>query len=160
MSGERAEVPPGAFRHQHGDPRTLRERIDAQIRERIEEALEMAALEVMVEQRRREGRPAPEEGSGRDRDEFRAVTASLLAYLDQALGAAASSDDSPPPSHGSSGSSADTGQRDAMLASQVVLAKRMPDYWQVFEVHRTAFAEQRVGAASRTPGWLRRLFSR
>ena len=39
---------PGAFGHQHGDPRNLAERIEAQLRERIEEAMEMAALELMV----------------------------------------------------------------------------------------------------------------
>ncbi len=149
-----ANVPPGAFRHQHGDPRTLRERIDAQIRERIEEALEMAALEVMVEQRRREGRPAPEEGSARDRDEFQAVTASLLAHLDQALAGPASADELPQTAH-----TPGADRRDAMLTSQVLFAKRMPDYWQLFEVHRAAFAEQRLGAPSRKPGWLRRLFT-
>ena len=41
----------GAFPHQHGDARGLLERIEAQLRERIEEAVEMAAIKIMVDRR-------------------------------------------------------------------------------------------------------------
>ena len=53
----------GAFPHQHGDTRGLLERIEAQLRERIEEAIEMAALKLMVDTRAQTGRPAPESTS-------------------------------------------------------------------------------------------------
>ena len=57
----------GAFPHQHGDARGLIERIEAQLRDRIEEAIEMAALKLMVDTRAQTGRPAPESTSAADR---------------------------------------------------------------------------------------------
>ena len=54
---------PGAFPHQHHDPRGLVERIEAQLRERIAEAVEMAGLTLMVDLRQRQGRPARHEDS-------------------------------------------------------------------------------------------------
>ena len=50
----------GPFPHQHGDPRGLQERIDGQLQERIEEAVEMAGLELLVALRKKQRRPAPE----------------------------------------------------------------------------------------------------
>lgn len=147
---------PGAFRHQHGDPRSLCERIEAQIRERIDEAVEMAGLELLVELRRRDHRPAPEEGNARDREEFRAMAESLLAHLDQALRASLSEDER---QGFERARAADADARGRMLSGQVFLAKRLPDYWQRFEVHRAAFAERGLGATGQGPGWLKRLFA-
>jgi hypothetical protein len=48
------------LRHGADDPRGLRERIEAQLTERIDEAVEMAALHLLVELRKRHDRPAPE----------------------------------------------------------------------------------------------------
>src|SRR5262249_240519 len=54
LLGTMTEAPlGGAFPHQHRDPRGLHERIEAQIRERIEEALEMAGLKLLVDLRAR-----------------------------------------------------------------------------------------------------------
>src|SRR5947209_2429307 len=47
------------LRHGTNDPRGLLERIEAQLGERIEEAVEMTALELLVELRKRHQRPAP-----------------------------------------------------------------------------------------------------
>ena len=69
----------GAFPHQHGDARGLMERIQAQLRDRIEEAVEMAALKLMVDLRAAAGRPAPESTSAADRSEFEAGSRALLA---------------------------------------------------------------------------------
>ena len=76
----------GAFGHQHGDPRGLIERIHAQLRERIQEAVEMAGLELMVELRRRHGRPAPDTTSAADRREFEDSARALLEHLRAAFG--------------------------------------------------------------------------
>ncbi|MDP2627525.1 MAG: hypothetical protein Q8Q58_11540, partial [Candidatus Rokubacteria bacterium] len=75
----------GPFPHQHGDPRGLRERIDGQLQERIEEAVEMAGLELLVALRKKQRRPAPEEHSAADRQEFEALAADLLAALREVL---------------------------------------------------------------------------
>lgn len=144
----------GAFRHQHGEPQTLIERIEAQIRERIEEAVEMAGLEVLVELRRRENRPPPEEDSARDREEFLAMAESLLTFLDDAFRA------DQPEALAPTTSAADAADavRARRLTGQVALARRLPDYWQRFEAYRVAFASRRLGAATQSRGWLRRLF--
>ena len=145
----------GAFPHQHGDPQSLRERIDAQLRERIGEAVEMAALEMLVEGRKREQRALPAEDNARDRAEFHAIAEEVLEYLDRAFRVAVAPADlealeaavlaAPSEVHA---------QR---LAGQVLLAKRLPDYWQRFEAHRAELATARLGSAQ-SAGWLKRLF--
>jgi len=146
----------GAFRHQHGDPQSLRERIDAHLRERIEEAVEMAALELMVEGRRRQQRPLPEENSARDRAEFHATAEEFLEHLDRTFRGALAPGDLDAfdaASRGAPGNAA----HEQRLAGQVLLAKRLPDYWQRFEALRAELATARLDAAQ-SPGWLRRLF--
>lgn len=145
----------GAFRHQHGDPQTLMERIDAQLRERVEEAVEMGALGILVETRKREGRPAPEEGSGRDREEFHTLAAMLLTHLDQAFSAALGDEAR---SGLDRARASDADPHAGRLAGQVYLAKRMPDYWQQFDEHRRAFGQLRASSPEPTSSWLRRLF--
>lgn len=145
----------GAFPHQHGDPLSLRERIDAQLRARIEAAVEMAGLEVMVEVRKRAGRRLPEDDNPRDRDELVALAGSFLDHLHEALGPAL-----PDAEHAGferiTAEPGDPGSR--RLAGQVFLAKRLPDYWQRFETLRGDFSRARLGVASEGAGWLRRLF--
>ena len=145
---------PGAFRHQHGDPRNLAERIEAQLGERIVEAVEMAALELLVGARQKAGRPAPAEDNARDRAEWVALSDDLLSHLrvtlreslaeaDRAVMAAAEAAGNDP--------------RSRALLGQVVLARRLPDYWQRFDAARLAFVEARLDDASPDKGWMRRL---
>jgi hypothetical protein len=146
-----------AFSHQHGDPRGLLERIDAQLRQRIEEAVEMAGLELLVKLRQRRGRPALEEGSASDRREHEALVAELLAHLRRAFGDEIAEPERRAPAE------AETLTPDARaqaLADQVLLAKRLPDYWQRFEAHRAAYAGIRLSERVEAAGWLRRLFGR
>ena len=147
----------GAFPHQHGDPRTLRERIDAQIAERIEEAVEMAGLELMVEIRKRESRPAPEDTSPSDRDEFRAIVDGFLKHLEEAFHATLPAADARALEEARPAS---PDARSRLYAGQVFLARRLPDYWQRFEAHRIAFAEIRLATLGGSAGWLKRLFGR
>ena len=145
----------GAFRHQHGEPQGLRERIDAQLRERIDEAVEMAALELMVEARKRQHKPPPEESNSRDRAEFHATAKEVLEHLHRAFRDALSPDELQSFEAAIRADARDTHAE--RLAGQVFLAKRLPDYWQRFEVHRAALAASRLGGAA-SEGWLRRLF--
>jgi hypothetical protein len=145
----------GAFRHQHGEPQSLRERIDAQLRERIEEAVEMAALELMVETRKRQQKAPPAEDNGRDRAEFHATADEVLEHLHRAFRAALSPADRDALDAATRPSQTDSHAE--RLAGQVFLAKRLPDYWQSFETHRAELASARLGNATRE-GWLKRLF--
>ena len=147
---------PGAFPHQHHDPRRLVERIEAQLRERIEEAVEMAGLKLMVELRRRHGRPAPETSSDADRREFEQIATALLRHLRDALRA-----ELPADNRGEMERAEASGQepRESALAGQAFLARRLPDYWQRFEVHAAAYARARLEAPEPRRGWLGRLFN-
>ncbi len=149
-----AEQPFGAFPHQHRDPRGLRERIDAQLRDRVEEAVEHASLAVVAEQRRRAGRPAPEPSSAADRREWEAVTLGLLGHLRAAFDATL---DPAERARLVEAEAPHAAGRDRLLAAQVFLARLLPDYWQRLETHQAAF-EPGEAASGRGPGWLRRLF--
>lgn len=145
----------GAFGHQHGDPRTLAERIEAQLRARVTEAAEMASLELLVALRAKAGRPAPADGDQRDRDELSALAFEFLGHLRAVLG------DSLSPAERADLEAAERGAADAargrVLAAHSHLARRLPDYWQRFEAERKVFAEQQLAAAAQGRGWLRRL---
>jgi hypothetical protein len=145
----------GAFPHQHHDPRTLSERIQAQLGERIAEAVDMAALKLMVDVRERHGRPAPETTSAADRQEFEELSAGLLAHLHHAFLAEI------PPADRAEVERATAAAPDArpnLLDGQVLLARRLPDYWQRFEAHEAEYARARLADPPRRDGWLSRLF--
>ena len=146
----------GAFPHQHQDPRGLVARIEAQIRERLEEAVEMAGLKLMVELRAHNGLPAPETSSETDRKEFEAIAAALLAHLRVAFHAELGSEDRAALAQAEA---EQRDERDRLLAGQVLLARRLPDYWQRFEAHQAAYARDRLEAPPTKGGWLGRLFS-
>jgi hypothetical protein len=150
------EQPSGAFRHQHHDPRGLRERIDAQLRDRLEEAVEHRSLAVLVEHRREEGRPAPDPASPTDRREWEAATLRLLSHLRRAFEATLDPDER---ARLSDAERPHPQGRERLLAGQVHLARTLPDYWQQLERYQAAFGSG--NAPLRPPdesGWLRRLF--
>ncbi|HEY4908403.1 MAG TPA: hypothetical protein VIJ73_02805 [Methylomirabilota bacterium] len=143
------------LRHGTDDPRGLRERIEAQLTERIDEAVEMAALHLLVELRKRHGRPAPESDSRPDRDEFNALAADLLASLGEAFAADLGANQRRELDQASAGG-ADARARG--LRGQVFLSRQLPDYWQRFEAHRAAHAEARLNSPDRPGGFFKRLF--
>ncbi|HUO63530.1 MAG TPA: hypothetical protein VMT97_07495 [Terriglobales bacterium] len=143
------------LRHGTGDPRGLRERIEAQLTERIDEAVEMAALHLLVELRKRHGRPAPESDNRDDRDEFNALAAHLLAYLGEAFAAELDTDQRRGLDQATAGN---FDARERGLRGQVYLSRQLPDYWQRFETHRAAHAEARFSTPTRPDGLFRRLF--
>ena len=143
------------LRHGADDPRGLRERIEAQLTERIDEAVEMAALHLLVELRKRHDRPAPESDSREDRDEFATLTADLLDYLGEAFEAELNADQRRELGRARA-EGADA--RAQGLRAQVFLSRQLPDYWQRFEAHRAAHAERRLSAPDRPGGFLKRLF--
>jgi hypothetical protein len=148
---------PGAFPHQHHDPRGLLERIQAQVRERIEEAVEMAALELMVALREARGRPAPQTSSAKDREEFVAMAGELLAHLGGAFRR-----ELPDGQRGGldEAERIEGDERARVLAGQVFLARRLPDYWQRFETHVAAYRGGRLQAPGPRRRGLGRLLGR
>jgi hypothetical protein len=146
---------PRAFGHQHGDPRPLAERIEAQLRARIAEAAEMASLDLLVALRAKAGRPAPEDGNEPDRAELSTLAFDFLAHLRATLAAGLAEPDR------AALESAETNagdRRTRALAGHALLARRLADYWQRFEADRLAFAEARLTSVGQERGWLRRIF--
>jgi len=146
---------PGAFPHQHHDPRGLVERIEAQVRERIVEAVELAGLKLMVDLRQRQGRPAPETSSEADRRDFEQTAVELLSHVGSAFRDELAAEERAEMEQAEAGHE---GPRESLLAGQVFLARRLPDYWQRFEVHQAAYARARLQTPPAREGWRGRLF--
>jgi len=144
------------LRHGTDDPRGLIERIDAQLAERIEEAVEMAALHLLVDLRKRHNRPAPETDSRADRGEFQALVADLLAYLGRAFEAGLDAERRPGLERARAGGA---DQRARELRGQIFLARQLPDYWQRLEIHRAAHTEVHLASPLPSAGFLKRLFN-
>lgn len=144
-----------SLRRDPEDRRGLRERIDALVLERLEEAVDTAGLDLLAELRRLRREPPPVADSAEDRAEFQALVAGLLARLEAAIAAGLDADArgrlAPP-------EAADPGARG--LAVQAALAKLLPDYWQRFESVRDEFAAEQKRLAAARPGLLGRLFGR
>ena len=150
-----------SLRRGAGEPRDLIARVDAEVRNRIVEAIDFVCLESMVQARRVGGLPAPAADSARDRAEFDRRVETFLARLGDTM--RASLDAEQQRSLAASGRAA--GDRLAQLiAVQVALAKLLPDYWQQFEQVRVESALETdvpVPASGRDrPGWLDRLLGR
>jgi len=143
----------GAFPHQHRDPRGLVERIEAQIRERLQEAVEMAGLKLLVDLRARHGRPAPDTSSEADRREFEALATDLLAHLRTAFYVELSEESRRALEQAEARLQS---ARERLLAGQVLLARRLPDYWQRLERHEAAYLKTRLDAPTAKTGWLGR----
>src|SRR5262245_50371930 len=73
-----------SLRRDPGQPPELSARIDAQLRERLEEAVDFVCLGALVERRRAHALPAPRADDPRDRDEF---TQSVRVFLAELLAA-------------------------------------------------------------------------
>ena len=149
--------PSGAFPHQHDDPRGLVERIEAQLRERITEAADMAGLKLMVDLRQRQGRPAPETSSDADRREFEQIVASLLTHLRDAFAGELPVDQR---AQFEKAEHAQSRPPEKLLAGQVFLARRLPDYWQRFEAYVAEYEKARLDAPASASGWLSKFFGR
>ena len=125
------------FRTPPGAPRDLLSLIDAELRARLEEAVDHACLEAMVSARRAAGQPLPVADDARDREEFTASVRALLERLRDEIPADADE-------------AADGDEEWRLLNAQIVRAKALPDYWQRFDAIRLRFvAEYGSGGARR-----------
>jgi hypothetical protein len=142
-----------SIRRNPDDPRTLLERISAQVLERLEEAVDMAGLHLLVELRKVEGRAPPQPDSAHDRKEFEACAAEILVALRTAFSRDLSLEQCLALEEAER---AGDDERSRLLAGQGHLARRLPDYWQRFEAYRAAYQDARLaGVLPRS--WLKRL---
>jgi hypothetical protein len=142
------------FRTRPDQPRDLKTLVDAEIRERIEDAVDHGVLDVMVEARRRGGQPAPAADSTADRSEFEAGVRAFLEHLARELEPALDARQRDQAQH-AAGRGRDALGR--LVAVQVGLAKALPDYWQRFDAARQGFAAQRLSSSGERRGLLGRL---
>jgi hypothetical protein len=140
------------FRTPPGAPRDLLSLIDAELRDRLEEAIDHACLDAMVSARRAAGAPPPVADDARDREEFTASVRALLERLRDEI-----------PTDANEVAQGDEEWR--LLAGQLGRAKALPDYWQRFDAVRQRFTADYEAASAGPSGGARsgvlgRLFGR
>jgi hypothetical protein len=150
-----------SLRRGAGEPQDLIARVDAEVRDRIGEAVDFVCLESLVHARRAAGLPAPVADSALDRAEFDRRVETFLARLGEAMLPALDTEQR----QSLAASERAAGDRLAQLiAVQLSLAKLLPDYWQRFEQVRVAYAEEAgeppLASGRDRPGWLDKLFGR
>jgi hypothetical protein len=135
------------FRHPDRS-HNLATRIEMEVRERLEEAIDFVCLDALVTARRTTQRPAPEAQNEHDRAEYEAhVRAFLRLLAAEVRGGSAS-----PPST--------AGDEQTLLAVQVTLARTVPDYWQQFEAISARYLAAAPSSGGERRGMLARLFRR
>jgi hypothetical protein len=139
------------------EPRSLAERIDAEVRGRIEEAVDYICLDVLVRGRRVRGAAPPVADDPRDREEFDAIVVAFLEHLRDTLTAALTNEQQRRlPAAPRGGADRVSG----LVAIQVVLAKELPDYWLRFDVARASYSGEPPPSRGDGRGLLARLFRR
>lgn len=139
------------------DPRggDLASRIESELRERIEEALDAACLDTLVRVRQARQLPPPVADSERDRAEYQSEVRLLLERLDAHFAPFAEGGLRRTLAHAAQGSGDPVAD---LMATQVVLARTLPDYWQRFDAVRLEYAAERSASSGESRGLLRRLF--
>jgi hypothetical protein len=144
------------FRHPDRS-HNLDTRIAFEVRERLEEAVDHVCLEALVRVRRERGLPPPAADNTADRRAYNDNVLAFLELLGRDLGAELSPEERRTLDDGSQ-----AGDRQARLvALQVTLARRLPDYWQRFDTLRTQYlAEPDSQSGRESRGLLGRFFRR
>lgn len=143
------------FRTPPDAPRDLLSLIEAELRQRLEEAVDHACLDAMVTARRASGAALPVADDTRDREEFTATVRMFLERLRDEIPTDASIDERATPESG-----VHANEEWRLLTVQVVRAKSLPDYWQQFEAVRRRFVAACVESGGARRHVLSRLFGR
>ena len=130
-----------SFRRDPQQPRDLHARIDAQLVERIEDAVDLVCLDALVQARRASGLAAPAADSQTDRTEFTASVQAFLGRLEHEL-----LRDLPEAEQQRLRQAASVSTAPRELSIQVALARALPQYWQRFDEIREAYTAQYVAA--------------
>jgi len=126
-------------------------RIELEVRERLEEAIDFVCLEALVNTRRAAGRPAPVADNTDDRADYQAHVGAFLRLL-----AAAVRGTTVPRARTAAGDDPDA----RLLAAQVALARTAPDYWQQFETLSARYLAAPSTSGGERRSLLARLFGR
>jgi hypothetical protein len=135
-----------SLRRDPGQARDLRSRIDAQLVERIEEAVDFVCLDALVESRRAHHLADPVADSAEDRAEFENGVRAFLEHLERSLLPALT-----PEQRRHVPGAAGTRSELDRLSIQVALAKALPDYWQRFDELRSVYTADTI-ATGRAAG--------
>jgi len=146
-----------SLRRDPAQPADLSARIDAQLRERLEEAVDFVCLDALVQRRRALGLTPPSADNARDREEF---TQGVRAFLTALRAAIAATLTEAQRRKLATAEHANGDETERMLAGHVVLARELPDYWQRFETARAAYTAERLSSGGKRRGLLARLFGR
>jgi hypothetical protein len=146
------------FRSRPDQPRDLLAQIEAEVRQRIEEAVDHVSLDVMVQRRRARGLPAPVPEKPGDRREFEAGVRNFLEHLTAELGRDLDGEARQRVAQAVSRAGQDPSAR--LVAAQVALARTLPDYWQRFEAVRVTYTAAQVASGGDGRGFLGRLLGR
>ena len=146
-----------SLRRDPNQPADLSARIDAQLRERLEEAVDFVCLGALVQRRRALALPPPSADNTRDREEFSQGVRAFLAELQAAIVPAL---DEAQRQKVAAAERAPGDETQRLLGVHVALARELPDYWQRFETTRAAYTAARVSSGGERRGLLGRLFGR
>jgi hypothetical protein len=135
------------FRHANR-AHDLDTRIEHEVRERLEEAIDFVCLEALVNARRASGGAAPVADNAADRAEYQTHVGAFLRLLTAELRA-------------SDARVTDSDAADAqLLARQVALARTLPDYWQRFQALSARYLADPSASGGERRSLLARLFRR
>lgn len=118
-------------------------RIDMEVRERLEEAVDFVCLEALVQARRQRGLPPPAADNTADRRDYLANVAAFLTLLQREL----TTDLTPDQRDRLGATTAASDDQTKMVSAQVALARLIPDYWQRFDAVRAHY----LGEAGSNP---------
>src|SRR5436853_661412 len=137
-------------------------RIEVEVRERLEEAVDYVCLDALVRTRRARGLPPPVADNDADRREYTVHVRAFLALLERDLAGGLDPERRRKLPAAESG-----GDESARLMSvQVALARLLPDYWQRFDEARSRYLAEPAspppvgGSGGEGRGLLARLFGR
>ena len=137
------------FRHPNR-AQDLATRIEHEVRERLEEAIDFVCLDALVRARQARGLAPPAADSAADRAEYAQHVLAFLRLLDAEV--------APADQRGARTGAGSEEER--LLAGQVARARTLPDYWQRFEALSARFLAEPQTSGSERRGVLARLFSR
>jgi hypothetical protein len=136
------------FRHANRE-HDLETRIEHELRERLEEAVDFVCLEALVNARRVSGGTPPVADNAADRAEYQVHVRALLRLLDAEVRTSAEA----------RATSSETDDA-RLLARQVRLARTVPDYWQQFEAVSARYLAEPSASGGQRRSLLARLFGR
>jgi hypothetical protein len=111
-------------------------RIEFEVRERVEEAVDYVCLEALVRARRARGLPPPSADSAPDKAAYTANVVEFLEHLRRELTAGIGPELQ---SKVREAVSARGDEQARLVATQVLLARSLPDYWQRFDAARARY---------------------